>query len=197
MGAHNIEFDIADGPSSDVKKAFDEKRREDKFTNGHQEGYSGDFQTVSTVKIEDKIFDTYREAHEYCLDRAQKWEYVVAVKYREDAKKIKKIVSLESRIRKERQSREELYKKSVKAIQSAKSKTIGCSHCESKVNRKFVKAQGNCPVCNKTLFSNTVVERLKKKDEKIKSLEKDLKMEIKKNNSKGKLRWLIAGWGAC
>lgn len=83
MSACNIEFDIPDCNKKEVEKAFQQKQKKDREYNGHQEGYSGDFQTVHSVKVHDKIFDSYNEAHSYCLDHAEKWDFVVAVKYKD------------------------------------------------------------------------------------------------------------------
>jgi hypothetical protein len=74
MGASNIEFDIPECDESKLRKAFLKQKKEDQSCNGHQEGYSGDFQTVEDVKIHDKTFNDYTEAHDYCMNNAEKWE---------------------------------------------------------------------------------------------------------------------------
>lgn len=205
MGAHNIEFDIPDGPRSDVIKAFKEQRESDRDCNGHQEGYSGDFQTVSDVKIHDKVFDSYNEAHEYCLDNAQKWDYVVAVKYKQSISNKKslpkKILDLKNKIKNEIDMLQKLKTSIGEEVVNAKSKTIGCKNCDSKINRKFINKNSlSCPVCRSTLLSDTNQKRIKNKEDRIKSLQDNLKKEeskfLNKNNKLAKLRWLVAGWGA-
>lgn len=205
MGAHNIEFDIPDGPRSDVIKAFKEQRESDRDYNGHQEGYSGDFQTVSDVKIHDKVFDSYNEAHEYCLDNAQKWDYVVAVKYKQSISNKqslpKKILDLKNKIKNEIDMLQKLKTSIGEEVVNAKSKTIGCKNCDSKINRKFINKNSlSCPVCRSTLLSDTNQKRIKNKENRIKSLQDNLKKEeskfLNKNNKLAKLRWLVAGWGA-
>lgn len=205
MGAHNIEFDIPDGPRSDVIKAFKEQRESDRDYNGHQEGYSGDFQTVSDVKIHDKVFDSYNEAHEYCLDNAQKWDYVVAVKYKQSISNKKslpkKILDLKNKIKNEIDMLQKLKTSIGEEVVNAKSKTIGCKNCDSKINRKFINKNSlSCPVCRSTLLSDTNQKRIKNKEDRIKSLQDNLKKEeskfLNKNNKLAKLRWLVAGWGA-
>jgi hypothetical protein len=205
MGAHNIEFDIPDGPRSDVIKAFKEQRESDRDYNGHQEGYSGDFQTVSDVKIHDKVFDSYNEAHEYCLDNAQKWDYVVAVKYKQSISNKqslpKKILDIKNKIKNEIDMLQKLKTSIGEEVVNAKSKTIGCKNCDSKINRKFINKNSlSCPVCRSTLLSDTNQKRIKNKEDRIKSLQDNLKKEesnfLNKNNKLAKLRWLVAGWGA-
>ena len=90
MGANNIQFKLGGEKTfSDVKQAFTDRVKEDRQNNGHQQGYSGDFQTVSEVKNHGHLepFRDYDEAHEYCLDNAEKWDFVVAVKYLDKDKK--------------------------------------------------------------------------------------------------------------
>lgn len=59
--------------------ALKEQQRKDKEENGHQHGYSGDSQTVSEVKLYEMNFTDVNEAQEFCLDKAKKWDYFVAV----------------------------------------------------------------------------------------------------------------------
>ena len=84
MGAENIDFKIKGKATKDqINDKFKERRESDSDRNGHQDGYSGDFQTVDNVDFEylGKVFDSYREAEDFCLDKAKKWETVVAVYY--------------------------------------------------------------------------------------------------------------------
>ena len=82
MGATNISHimrDKLDKPA--IEQAFRERQANDRRENGHQEGYSGDFQTVRQVDFRflGKVFPSYTEAENFCLDKAEKWETVVAV----------------------------------------------------------------------------------------------------------------------
>lgn len=212
MGAHNIEFDIPDCNRDKVLKAFNDVRSRDKDYNGHQQGYSGDFQTVSDVKIHDKIFESYNEAHEYCLEHAQKWEYVIAVKYRDFSKLEKnttfkeiiekKLEELKLRLKTENELLEKIKTKNQEGLINAVSKTIGCKKCESKINRKFINKNSlSCPVCHTTLLSKTALEQLENKNTKIQEITKKIEEEkraiINKNKDLSEVRWLIAGWGAC
>ncbi len=81
MGACDISMTVRGNATRDeVNEAFRARQAEDRDCNGHRDGYSGDFQTVNSIKFTDKVFTDYNEAYEYCLDNAQKWSYVVAVK---------------------------------------------------------------------------------------------------------------------
>jgi len=85
MGAESISFEL-DGKLnfSEVKQAFKDQQNIDKDRNGHRDGYSGDFQTVNTVKDHSykEVFENFTKAFDYCINVAEKWEYVVAVKYK-------------------------------------------------------------------------------------------------------------------
>jgi hypothetical protein len=68
-----------------IDKAFRERREHDQDENGHREGYSGDFQTVTSVdyRFLGKVYSDYNEAEDFCLDKAEKWRTVVAVYFNE------------------------------------------------------------------------------------------------------------------
>jgi hypothetical protein len=164
------------------------------------------------VKVLDKIFDSYNEAHDYCLNHAEKWEYVVAVKYRDFSKLEKnvtfkeviekKLEELKLRLKTETELLEKINLKNQEGLINAVSKTIGCKKCESKINRKFINKNSlSCPVCHTTLLSKTAIDQLENKRAKIQEVTKKIEEEKKAINNKNKdlseVRWLVAGWGAC
>lgn len=86
MGSSNIGFTIAGKASVEkIKKAFARRVKEDRAYNGHRDGYSGDFQTVSGVNFNHlgQVFKSYNEAQDYALDRSEKWGPAVAVYFSE------------------------------------------------------------------------------------------------------------------
>lgn len=95
MGACNIQFTIdKQATTQEVLAAFKRQREIDNDANGHQEGYSGDFQTVDTVKCEFKeTFPSYNEAMEYCLKKAEKFCYAIAVHYVDKKNNIKTLIA--------------------------------------------------------------------------------------------------------
>lgn len=54
-------------------------------SDGDDDGYSGDFQTVNRVDYSylGKVYPSHQEAMEFALEKAEKWETVVAL-YFED-----------------------------------------------------------------------------------------------------------------
>lgn len=95
MGACDISFTIK-GKVDKIKiqDEFELQRSKDESENGHQDGYSGDFQTVSKIDFHlSKEFKTRNEAFEYCLNNAKKWETVVAVYYLDNKSQINTLVA--------------------------------------------------------------------------------------------------------
>src|SRR5271154_5494849 len=84
MGACDISFTIDSKASVEqIRQAFQRQREQDSEENGHASGYSGDFQTVGGVDFKHlgKVFNSYHDAFEFCMENAQKWEKVLAVYY--------------------------------------------------------------------------------------------------------------------
>lgn len=82
-GGHDISFSMPESASrADIEKKFRELQESDRLERGHQEGYSGDFQTVNSIdwKHSGKKFTDFNEAYDFALDHAEKWETLVAVK---------------------------------------------------------------------------------------------------------------------
>lgn len=209
MGACDISFTLDGNKSrSDVTAAFEAKKLNDQSYNGHQEGYSGDFQTVDDVKFHDRIFDTEKEAFEYCLNNAKKWEYVVAVKYKNiqeikpDTKHTKlkiKLTAMENQLNAmEKQFTEQLTAK-LKSVEFLTHKD-----CKSRVATKFIFNHYRlaCPVCNGSLLSASDQNKRAKLKAKIEELKKQIEEHTKQLTAKAAEKvkdttWLVAGWGAC
>lgn len=199
MGAHNIDFQL-DGKAdfSKIEKTFKKIQKEERILNGHQEGYSGDFQTVHKVENHlNKIFDTYLEAYDYCLDKAEKCYTVVAVYYKKPSSKIpKKIMKLKEKCEKAHENLNIILREVQQSFKKTKSKTISCSKCESKINRSYIKGHA-CPVCDASLRSTTAQKRIDNAREKINNLSKQIKNEEKKFAQKNRnIATLVAGFGA-
>jgi len=90
MGAHNVCL-IFDGSISkqavvdlvDQQKDID---RENQYDMDPQDiPYAGDWTTIPKIKFPtSQVFEDYDAAEEYCLDKSQKWEYAVAVKFKDE-----------------------------------------------------------------------------------------------------------------
>ncbi len=201
MGACNIEFEMEGTPIfGDIQKRFKEQQEIDSQENGSQSGYSGDFQTVDTVENHTHlIFNSYDEAHNYCLEKSKKWESVVAVRYRfvDKIKPTLKIEKLQNKI-------SELIKE-LSHIQNTKftmPEFKSCSACKSRIATKHMRGS-KCPVCGDSdlrpasaqkaelKLRTKIAALVKKRDEQAK---KELDKALKKY---GKVGTLVAGWGAC
>lgn len=213
MGAHNIEFDLNDCDFDEVQQAFRQRQESDGEENGHQSGYSGDFQTVNEVKNElHKVFESYSEAHEYCMNTAQKWDFVVAVRYKvvegKDIKYPKSIGKLEEKIKALNTTRNDLYLElTSQSIRNTEGKKVlTCKECKSKYKAEYLHTAYDklvrCPLCGAS-FGNTstrkqvtkIAEKVELLEGKIKALKATAKAKAAAKSTKTKI--LVAGWGAC
>jgi hypothetical protein len=200
MGACDISFDIKGEVSfRTIVDKFKEQRDLDEQMNGHQDGYSGDFQTVGVVKDHtDKVFSSRNEAMDYCLKTAEKWESVVAVRYKNaTCYKSKKLSKLGDKIDSLVKVKRDLERKGLKF-----EGFLTCSSCKSKVNTVHLRSH-NCPVCRDGDFRpKSFIKKIQSLDKKINELNEKHKaqsdLELSKAASKCKeINTLVAGWGAC
>lgn len=200
MGACDISFIIGKKATvSEVGDALQARRAEDREENGHQEGYSGDFQTVTGVECHfNTVFTSHREAMDYCLSKAEKWGNAIAVHYVQiniEASKLQK--KLEEKIVKLKEEQRLLHR-----FQD-KTGFVKCKHCGSRLNKKHMLYK-TCRLCDQSLLTNTEQRKADRLDSGIKQAQEKIasivaearKKAIEKNQNKN-LKTLVAGWGAC
>ena len=228
MGSCNVSTYVSgDKSRQDIRQHIQNLRSENRDYNGHQEGYSGDWQTIDQINFSDKIFNTEEEAHEYALDNTKKWEGM-AVRYKQikevkpsaQLKKVQKaILALETK----RLKLKENYLKFAKAAWVkrapvlAKRKTFKCGSCKSTLNMKFVEASNSgsietyytCPVCERGLLLPAQLKRANALRKAIAKIEEQIKAKQEKSviikakliekiaAKTTKTGWLIVGWAAC
>lgn len=198
MGAQSIDIDIKGRRTfPQIRAIFDKQVIEDKDRNGHQEGYSGDFQTVGGVKDKrNQIYDNYQIAYDSALELAQKWEYVVAVEYYGETKETKGIKNAKDRLNVLRQEEEETRKKLNLKFKHA-GNTVTCSKCDSRFKRSLLNTT-TCVLCRNNLFSKTDQKALINKRTKVDNAREKLQiLELKQAKNKDSVNTLICGWGAC
>lgn len=74
-----------------------------------------------------------------------------------------------------------------------KSKYVSCEHCGSKLNIEYLRKLHTytCPLCGDDMRSETVLNRIKAYDEKIKELRAKYTTEMKKLKRKASVKWLV------
>ena len=74
-----------------------------------------------------------------------------------------------------------------------KSQYVSCEHCGSKLNVECLRSMHTytCPLCRNDMRSETVLNRIKAYDEKIKELRGKYAKEMKKLKSKAAVKWLV------
>ncbi len=178
------------------------QRKLDNEENGHRDGYSGDWQTISDRDIKDlrhKEFSSANEAYDWCQKNVEKWEGVV-VTYKvidrvEDTKPMQK---LSQRVRENGDKLRQLKTQPVKLA-----KFVTCECCGSKVASSHLNGRMRCPVCNEGDFRPLTLQRkIDKLDKKIKDdaakLETMRKALVEKAAAKSKkVNTLVYGVAAC
>ena len=162
MGACDISFTISGKASmKEVSDAFLTRQQRDREYNGHQEGYTGDFQTVNSVKCEfGKVFTSFNEAYEYCLSNASKWEHVVAVHYIDvTVEKTKLQIKLEEKIVKLKEEERMLNR------MDNKPGFIKCAHCNSRLSKKHLTYK-TCVLCGQSLLTRRELKKAETIDKK-------------------------------
>lgn len=213
MGAQDISFELnGDKTFAEVRLEFKRRQDQDRSENGHCGGYSGDFQTVSRVEDHgDKVFNKLSEAKDYCIDKARKWESVIAVKY-----KVIDKVPTDKKLDKLKTKAKDLCDKwqaDRKAMELDASKRmvgsfVTCLDCKARMPVSFTTAGGvqdyldkNCPVCRNSLARRGARAKVirsynayQAKCNEIKAHEQELRQ--KAANKSSNTAWLVCGWGA-
>lgn len=199
MGACSIEL-IQKGKLSrnEIYDAFKNQQDQDRLENGHQSGYSGDFQTVSKVDYRlDQVFASYSEAHDFCLKHASKWDTVVAVYFFRAKIASKTVDRLTEQVKALSAQLADLERTPL-----ARSKNFQtCGACKSKVSLRHFQGS-TCPVCNAYLHPKGLQDRIARLKAKLAAVtakrDDKIKTERQKAIAKGsQIETMIAGWGAC
>ena len=142
-------------------------------------------------KFFDEICNTEEEAKEFLYSKQITRRYNGAVRYRVPVGKTKKMQSLEARLETTVETREQ-YKKDHHPC-TFKAEFIGCPTCKSKIAKKYIKGYSHsCPVCSGELWSETTQKKIAGYNEKIADIQKQIKAEERKANSKSKeLAWYV------
>ena len=195
MGGCDIYFSLDSKLSEkEVREAVRRQASNDEDENGHQDGYSGDWQTISTINFRGQVFETCGDAKEWCSNHTSKWEASV-VKFKSFGE-IKPSKTIE-KINKKLQYLEEKFEADKEVLlKKIRSKPFfTCPLCKSKINSKYT--NNECVVCNEY---TPVRKKLGEKYEaKVKELETKKALEIERLRKKAKytIKWLVYGVAAC
>lgn len=157
-----------------------------------QENISGSYS--NSITYLDRVFDTREECYDYLLDKVIHGFYNdYAARYKQEVKPSAKLTKLNERLQKMRSdwSRYEITQTPRNTVK--KSAYISCKNCGSKLAVKYLsERQHTCPLCGKTLRSNTAIARIEKYKADCKALEKEIMEEKKKLSSKSSiLLWAV------
>lgn len=131
----------------------------------------------NSIKFIDKTLPDYDSAVDYISSIDNGNYNQLAVKFVHfDMKTMtsKRLVDLESKY-KEAQNNLRVFASKVVA-KDFKSELVGCRHCGSKINKKYL-GSNYCPVCRGDMRSDTLLGRQKAMEEKVKKLEEQIRQE--------------------
>jgi len=80
MGANYVSFNTT-GTEKEVQILFEREQEQDRYENGHC--YSGGIGMANGLSFKSNVFQSDREADEWLMDHAEKWEDALAVIVRE------------------------------------------------------------------------------------------------------------------
>lgn len=156
-----------------------------------EEGSGG---LVKPIRWIDHICKNQEEAEEYIKSHDRGSYDQLAVKFREypSQEPSKTLLTL----RKRREAEQKKYSAYAKAhsVSSFKAEYIGCPVCGSKLKRELLRSEG-CPLCRAELRSKTTIETLKRYSENVCELDKQIRIEERKQQEKivkkSKIMWLV------
>lgn len=139
---------------------------------------SVDYCEIGSVKKIYEIAPSLEEAEKILRKKFDDDEYSsYLIKYKR--KRSAKLKNLEERLEKEEEKLKDFEKKS--NVRNHKSKSIGCTGCESKISISYIK-DNICPVCGNDLRSKTDLNRISTYKKNI----RDLKIAVEDEKSKQK-----------
>lgn len=138
-----------------------------------------------------QVFASQNEAKLFLhsLDWERKYNVIVPFKDVDAAKKTKAVLTLESRLEKEKQKLDE-YKK-VHAVKNFKANFVACPKCGSKINKEYIRDDDCCPLCWTSLQSETTKNTIKRYINNMNNLYEKIEEEKKKQSKKAPMKYLV------
>ena len=139
--------------------------------------------------IENGISESYNEAMARIEKLDDGWYDQIAVKYKSyHPCKTKKMDNLKLRLAEAEKSLREKAGKIHYSTENVTSEFVGCKHCGSRIATKFIRSNV-CPVCGADLRPASTLETIKRAEEKVKEIKRQMVEEEKK--AKYDVRWLV------
>lgn len=164
---------VLTGTKAEVTVKWRGEVEQARYENGNG-GYSGSFAEMGDgIDFHDTVmFETQNKAEEYISDKHSKWDGPIAVRFKSG----KETESSKKRQQAMQTKRVELSKSADNILQigfaklkTCKAPNLSCKECKSKMNKKFIHNH-QCPLCGKSLLSNTIMTRYNKAQDKYKAL---------------------------
>lgn len=185
-----------------VEREFKEACEEARYEHGHG-GYTGTIAEVHGIgRWVDRRFGSDGEAMDYASEHHNKWDPAMAVSFCLPVEKGEREKNREKKAREKVKAAEkkltDACNKARKAFAEAKSKTVGCKGCGSKMSREhlarfLMHRVVRCPLCDHDLLPATFRERQAKLKAAVEEARKAAEEEAKPKTN-GKIGWVVGGW---
>ena len=182
---HAINYFTVD-KESDIMKVAENYAR---HNTDMEENPSGSYHGNMTVHKYD-VCESYEDAEDYIErhDRGFYDDHAVRFKDKSGLKPTKQMENIKAKADKMTKERAEYYE--AHSIKNRKSEFAGCKNCGSKISIKHLRGD-RCPVCGTDLRAEYIIERLKKYNKDITSLDDQYVELHKKQSGKCPIRWLV------
>lgn len=208
MGTNNVGriCQIPNATKAQVQKWIADRQDEDTREHGHEDGYSGYWNSCTYVTLLDKVYPSYDAVRDSLEDTEKR--SIVGARYEDNVKDGVPWNETEQ-AKATRAKLNDIYTQiqAAKVVgmrnrNNRKTKLVGCDNCGSKVSAQHLRTN-QCPVCNQGQWFGWLqadvekVLRLEKQEAKIIS---DAKVREEKHESKRKVRSQGMKWyvlGAC
>ena len=148
------------------------------------------------------VFNSLEEARQWLEDTDNGWYDNRAVVYKDyqNVKTPKRTKKYEDLMRRLKENQEKLRKATTEGhYDNVKSALISCRNCGSKIAKAYLKGKNFCPVCRESMLPPTKVNQIKRYEEIIEDIKKQITEENIAYNkklenvkvSKKDLKWLV------
>jgi hypothetical protein len=146
-------------------------------------------------------FNSQDEALEHISENHRKWSGPMAVPFKiKGGKKVPAYVKkANEKYETAKDQRQVLEAKAKQDFHNAKSQFVTCKGCKSKLNRSHLHTtfcSTICPLCSQNLLSATVLQRVKKAEQKIKDTciaLGEARVKAREQNATGKIGYVVGG----
>jgi hypothetical protein len=202
MGAEYI-YSYGYQKDADIPSVYKTLKTEAEIYSGHQEGYSGNWNSTDEFSTDIQVFSNLGTAENYVEKNTHKRQ-VMAVRYKTTGEiptkpQEKKLARLSEAADKALATLSK-YEDEVREKRT-NTKHTTCPHCGSKIASKYARKVDDCPVCIGSLYTKSqsikycrLLATAREAEAKLRTYKRDIKGKGKQGEI---VLWYLGGWAAC